>query len=71
MSNKVGDRRPLNDRWKKILKEMRNNSNITREQLVSIIGVKLTAIENNIRFLRENGYIERKGSNKVGYREVK
>ena len=70
MGNKVGDKRPLNDRRKKILDE-RNNPNITQEQLVQIIGIKITAIENNIRFLKENGYIERKGSKKTGYWEVK
>ena len=70
--NNVGDKRPLlNDRRKKILDEMRNNPNITQEQLVQIIGIKITAIENNIRFLKENGYIERKGSKKTGYWEVK
>lgn len=50
---------------------MRNNPNITQEQLVQIIGIKITAIENNIRFLKENGYIERKDSKKTGYWKVK
>lgn len=71
MGNKVGDKKPLNDRRKKILDEMRNNPNITQEQLVQIIGIKITAIENNIRFLKENGYIERKDSKKTGYWKVK
>lgn len=69
--DKAGDKKPLNARRKKILKEMRNNPNITQAELVPLIGVKLTAIENNIRFLKENGYIERKGSKKTGYWEVK
>lgn len=69
--NKVGDKKPLNARRKKMLEEIRNNPNITHAELVSVIGVTLTAIENNIRFLKENGYIERKGSNKTGYWEVK
>ena len=43
------------------------NPNITQEELVKIIGIKSTAIEDNIKFLKENEYIERKGSKKTGY----
>lgn len=71
VGNKVGDKRPLNDRRKKILEEIRNNSNVTQAQLSQIIGIGLTAIENNIRFLKENEYIERVGSNKTGYWKIK
>lgn len=71
VGNKMGDKIPLNARRKKILEKIRNNPNITQAQLSKIIGVGLTTIENNIRFLRENGYIERVGSNKTGYWEVK
>ena len=49
----------------------RNNPNITQEQLISIIGIGKTAMQDNIKFLRENGYIERIGSNKSGYWEIK
>ena len=49
----------------------RNNPNITQEQLISIIGIGKKAMQDNIRFLRENGYIERIGSNKSGYWEIK
>lgn len=38
---------------------------------VKDIGVGLTSIENNIRFLKMNGHIERVGSNKTGYWKVK
>ena len=71
VGNKVGDKRPLNDRRKKILEEIRNNPNVTQTQLSKIIGIGLTAIENNIRFLKENEYIERVGSNKTGYWKIK
>ena len=50
---------------------MRNNPNITQPQLMSAIGVGKTAIQNNIAFLKKNGYIERVGSNKNGYWSVK
>lgn len=64
VGNKLGDKSPLNARRKKIMDEMRNNPNITQEELVKIIGIKSTAIEDNIKFLKENEYIERKGSKK-------
>lgn len=67
VGNKVGYKRSLNARRKKIMDEMRNNPNITQEELVKIIGIKSTAIEDNIKFLKENEYIERKGSKKTGY----
>ena len=60
VGNKEGYKRSLNARRKK----MRNNPNITQEELVKIIGIKSTAIEDNIKFLKENEYIERKGSKK-------
>ena len=67
VGNKEGYKRSLNARRKKIMDEMRNNPNITQEELVKIIGIKSTAIEDNIKFLKENEYIKRKGSNKTGY----
>ena len=44
---------------------------MTQTQLSIIVGVGLTAVEKNIRFLKENGYIVRIGSNKTGYWKVK
>ena len=43
---------------------MRNNLNITKLQLVNVFGVSLTILESNIKFLKDNGYLERIGSNK-------
>ena len=54
----------------RILDEMRNNPNITQYQLTVAIGVGKTSIYNNIKFLRDNGYIKRIGSRKNGYWEV-
>ncbi|MDI9456230.1 MAG: winged helix-turn-helix domain-containing protein [Spirochaetota bacterium] len=67
----MGNKKLLNPRRKQILEEIRNNPNVTQAQLSIIIGMGLTAIENNIRFLKENGYIERVGSNKTGYWKIK
>lgn len=56
---------------KKILSEVRNNPNITFIQLANILGISTTAIEKNVGYLKDNGYIERIGSSKVGYWIVK
>ena len=60
----------LNKTQKKIVEEMRNNPNITLPQLMIEIGLGKTAIQNNVTFLRKNGYIERIGSNKTGYWKI-
>ncbi len=69
--NKGKDKPLLNARRQSILEEMRDNPNITTTELHQIIGVSETAIEKNITFLKENGYIERIGSKKTGYWKVK
>ena len=67
----VGDKeKNLNPTHELILREMRNNPNITQPQLMEIAGIGKTAIQNNISFLRKNGYIKRVGSNKNGYWQV-
>lgn len=69
--DKVGDKiLKLNSTRQQIINEMRNNPNITHPQLMKVIGIGKTAIQNNISFLRKNGYIERVGSNKNGYWKV-
>lgn len=70
VGNKIGDKKTLNPRRKKIISEMRDNPNITAAELHSILGVSETAVENNIAFLRKNGYIERVGSKKTGYWKI-
>ena len=66
--DKVGDKtKKLNPTRQRIMEEIRNNPNITQPQLMVLIGIGKTAIQNNIAFLKENGYIERVGSNKNGY----
>ena len=70
VGNTVGDKKPLNARRQKILTEMRDNPNITTAELHQILGISVTAVDNNISFLKENGYIERIGSKKSGYWKV-
>lgn len=70
LGNKTGDKKALNERRSRIIAEMRNDSNITTAQLRAILGCAETTVENNIAFLRKNGYIERVGSKKNGYWKV-
>lgn len=53
-----------------ILKEIRNNSNITIKELTLITNLGHTAIENNIKKLQELNILKRVGSNKRGYYEI-
>lgn len=63
-------RKSLNERRKLILSEMRDNPNITKAELQKILRISGTAVDNNIAFLRKNGYIERIGSRRGGYWNV-
>ena len=69
MGDNVGDN-TLNPTRQRILAEMRNNPNITHPQLMRITGLGKTAIQNNVSYLRKNGYVERVGSNRSGYWKV-
>lgn len=65
VGNKVGKKKKTNR--DKIIEEIRHNPNVTNKQPSIIIGISETAIENNIRILRENKIIERSGSKRGGY----
>ena len=77
VGNKVGDKIgnktdvKLTPNRTRMISEIRNNPNITSSQLASILGISTTAVEKNIRYLKDNGCIERIGSNKSGYWKVK
>ncbi|MBS4462667.1 putative DNA binding domain-containing protein [Aerococcaceae bacterium zg-B36] len=64
---KVSNKATLEPRHKQVLKELRKNPKVTQLQLANILGVSKSAVEKHIKFLKENGYIEREGSNKTGY----
>ena len=61
----------MNENRKKIISEIRNNPNITKEQLSMIIGISTTAIDKNLEYLKVHNYIERVGSKKTEYWKVK
>ena len=69
--NKPGNKSSdLNDTQYRILSEIRNNPNVTKQQLASILNKGKTTVDNGIAVLREKGYIVRVGSNKTGYWKV-
>lgn len=73
VGDKVGDKEAnhfLNRTQLRILEEIRNNDNITKPQLMSVLELGKTTIDNGVSILRKNGYIERVGSNKNGYWRV-
>ena len=70
VDQKVDNKKGLNARRQRILAEMRDNPNITLDELHQILGVSKTAVVNNTNYLKDNGYIERIGSNKAGYWKV-
>lgn len=49
---------------------MKDKPNITKGELQKILRISGTAVDNNIAFLRGNGYIERIGSRRDGYWNV-
>ena len=70
VGSKVGKKPALNERRKRIISEMRDNPNVTAAQLHVMLEISETAVENNITFLKERGFIERVGANKNGYWKV-
>ena len=70
MGEKLGEKRGrLTKNRREILRLMAENPYITQTDLSKAVGVSLTAIENNIEFLRGK-YIRRVGPDKGGSWEV-
>lgn len=70
MDNNSNKQKNLNETQQKILNELSKNPKTTQPQLMKLLGIGRTAVQNNITFLREHGYIERVGANKNGYWKV-
>ena len=70
----LSDRTPenirLNETQKNVLAEIRNNPNVTKEEISRLIGKGKTAVDNAVAALKENGFIERCGSKKNGFWKV-
>ena len=68
---KVGDiSLQLNNTQGRVLDAMRDNPNITHDQLMSSLGLGRTSIQNAVTYLRKHGFVERVGSNRTGWWRV-
>ncbi|MFH1666094.1 MAG: ATP-binding protein [Elusimicrobiota bacterium] len=66
--DRLGDR--LGDNRREIIKLMQSNQRVSIPELSRLIGISNTAIENNIKYLKEKGFIKRVGGTKDGHWEV-
>lgn len=69
-SNNVNHNIKLNQTSLAILNLIENNKYITQEQMIKELNLSRTAITKNIDSLKENGVLERVGSNKTGYWKI-
>ena len=60
----------LNKSQDTIIKLIRNNPNITADQMAIQIGISVPAIKKNLKQLTDNNIIKRVGAKKNGYREI-
>ena len=67
LGNRLGDKiESLSKNRKLILEHIQHNSKITIPELSELIGISTTAIENNLKYLKENNVLKRIGSTKDG-----
>jgi len=71
LGDRLGDRLgELNKTREKIVTSMYYNPKVSTTQLSDELGISKTAIDKNLKFLKENGYIKRVGSAKGGVWEI-
>ena len=71
ISNKETDKNLImSEQMEKVLVEIRNNPNATQPTLAKKTGIGKSMIQKYISDLKNNGYIQRIGSNKTGYWRV-
>ena len=63
-------KKALSARRQRILEEIQINPKITANELHQLLEISTTAVENNLTFLKENGYIERVGARKSGHWKI-
>lgn len=66
MGDKLGN---LSKNRQLLLKYIQDNSKITIPELSKLVDISTTAIENNIKYLKENNLLRRVGGAKDGYWE--
>lgn len=67
LPNNNSNNNNLSNTQNKIIKLIKDNTSITQNKLVEILNVSRTTLTNNLRILKELGYLRRIGSNKNGY----
>ena len=60
----------LKEIQKMMLSLIDNNNKITQEEMLKALNVSRATVTNNLKILKDNGYIERIGSNKNGYWKI-
>ena len=72
LGNRLGDRlgKKLGENRKKIIKLISGNPHISINVMAEKVGISQTAIEKNLGYLQEKGYIKRVGPKKGGHWEV-
>lgn len=68
-TNNVGNKTDFNELSSrdKIFSVISNNTHITKNEIMLLLGLSKTTIDRNIADLKKTGKIERKGSKKTGY----
>jgi predicted HTH transcriptional regulator len=69
-SNVIKKSRGESKSREKIIKLIKANKYITKNEIAELIGLSLKGVEKNIRQLKDNGLIKRIGPNKGGYWEI-
>ncbi len=70
-SDKLGDKfNNLSKNRKSILKQIQNNPYVTIQELSKLVGISTTAIENNIKYLKQKEILKRVGQTKDGNWEI-
>ena len=60
----------LSENQIKLLEIIETRPNVTKEEMAKYIGISTTAIDKNIKTLREKGILERVGGRKEGYWKI-
>ena len=68
LGDKLGDK--LGETRERIIRYIYDNSKISTRKLSEKLGISTTAVDKNLKFLKEKGYIKRVGSARGGYLEV-
>ena len=70
LADTTNDTLKLSENNKKVLKEIKANNSITREELKIKIGLSDRTISRNIKELQNKQIIKREGSKKAGYWKI-